>query len=201
MKKTLDAIMNLIINICAIFLASIVVIVAIQIVSRRLGMSVSWTDELARYCYIAFCFVGWSVAALYGNDIVITTLFDLFPMKVRKVVLSIYLLMMVATASALFYGMYRNTINAGVILSTTMRWFQMRYLYYVVLAGLGMTVIMLLIRLVRVATGKEAILTDAERNNIQIEKEQAKATILIEKIHHQEEIAKMHHQDEERGKK
>ncbi len=198
MKKTLDSIVNAIINICAVFLAAIVVIVAIQIVSRRVGLSVSWTDELARYFYIAFCFVGWSVAALHGSDIVITTLFDLLPKKVRRATLSVYLLMMIATACALFYGMYRNTLNAGVILSTTMRWFQMRYLYYVVLAGLAMTIVMLVVRFYRVVTGQEVILTDEERNNIQIDKETAKANILIEKMHHDEEIEKQHHQEHER---
>ena len=67
--------------ISAIVPVLIVILVMIQVIARRLRISMSGTEELSRYAYVIFAFLAWPVAALNGSDVAVTFIFDKLPKK------------------------------------------------------------------------------------------------------------------------
>lgn len=52
LRSVLEKIENGLINVCVLFLIIIIAIIMFQIITRRLGVATSGTEELARYCYV-----------------------------------------------------------------------------------------------------------------------------------------------------
>jgi TRAP-type C4-dicarboxylate transport system permease small subunit len=70
----------------ALLLAVVVLIVLIQVVGRYvLQMSLSWPEELARYVLVWLAFLGVAAAAAARSQIVVDTLLELVPARVRRV--------------------------------------------------------------------------------------------------------------------
>lgn len=77
---------NLVEGIGALLLAAVVVIVLIQVVGRYvLQISLSWPEELARYTLVWVMFFGAAVAAASHRHIVVDTITELVPPRVRLI--------------------------------------------------------------------------------------------------------------------
>lgn len=63
------------------FMISLTIVVGIQIVSRLIGTSMNWTEELARYFLIWITFLGAAVAYHDGRHIAVSFLVDCLPRK------------------------------------------------------------------------------------------------------------------------
>jgi TRAP-type C4-dicarboxylate transport system permease small subunit len=76
---------DLVESIAGLLLAGVVVIVLIQIVGRYiLRMSLSWPEELARYVLVWLMFFGAAAAGAARSQIVVDTLLELVPLRVRR---------------------------------------------------------------------------------------------------------------------
>ena len=62
-NKILDAIEKAVMLIDSILLVFIAVIVVIQVIARQLHISMTGTEELARFAYVVFAFLAWPIAA------------------------------------------------------------------------------------------------------------------------------------------
>lgn len=74
--------------ICSTLLGIMLIILTAQVISRYIfNSSISWSEELARYLFIWFIFIGMSYAALKDAHIKIDSLLVVFPKAIRRYVL------------------------------------------------------------------------------------------------------------------
>ena len=73
-------------NLIVLIMAGMATIVFAQIVFRTLKMSLSWSEELARYLTIWISFVGSSYAFRRGSHIGVEAVKNLFPVNARRII-------------------------------------------------------------------------------------------------------------------
>ena len=83
----------------AVFMAAITIIVFVQVVFRQLGRSLPWSEELTRYLLVWVTLVGASRGIKKGSHVGVEAFMLLFPLKVRKKVNILVLLVCI-----FFYG-------------------------------------------------------------------------------------------------
>lgn len=189
-RRGLDKIENSLINLCAIFLFIIIAIIIFQIVTRRLGVATSGTEELARYCYVLFVFILWPIAARRGQDLRITVLFDILPERIRKKIMGCFHLFMAVYSSMFLYSMYINMTNAfkGNLRGATNRWIQMGWIYAIIVLTFLLLLAANLIRAYALFSGQETVLTQEEQNVAEMEAETEKIQKELEKAKRGEKI-------------
>lgn len=86
--KKLDWILDKIEDIlCTLFACVMAVSVLIQVVNRNtVQMSISWCEEIARYCMVWLIFIGISAGVKKGSHIGVDALVNLFPEKIRRMI-------------------------------------------------------------------------------------------------------------------
>lgn len=87
MKKFLHILDNIECYICQFLLVFFITMIFIQIISRELGFSLSWSEEIARFAFVWFVFFGASYAARISAHNRITLQFNLLPRWVEPVCL------------------------------------------------------------------------------------------------------------------
>lgn len=150
-------------------LLAVVVVICIQIVTRRVGISASWTDELARYMFVLLCFLVWPAVILKGDDIVISFLFDRLPPRIRRVTLGLMHFVMAAVLALLFYSILRNIKNVGNVIWTTIRWMKLSWVFTLVAVGILCAFFANIVRGIEILAGRVHVLTDEERSLQEIE--------------------------------
>jgi TRAP-type C4-dicarboxylate transport system permease small subunit len=99
-------------SIAGVLLAVVVVIVLLQVFGRYiLRMSLSWPEELARYVLVWLMIFGVAAAAAVRSQIVVDTLLELVPTRVRRILEAIAALaglvavtLLVWTSQPLIFG-------------------------------------------------------------------------------------------------
>ena len=175
---------ELLIRICSFFLLFIVVMICAQVLTRSFGISLSGTEELARYGYVCFVFLAWPVIASRGNDLRVSVLSDLLPVRTRTVVMGIFNLVMAGYAGVMVYSMFVKLRVTGEIVASSNTWLKMKWVYWVVLAGLILTVLANLLRAALLISGTETIKTQDELNEEEIQAEMEKTRAMSEKYSH-----------------
>ena len=168
--KRLETIEDLLIDLCVAFLVIIIFIIIFQIVTRRLGIATSGTEELARYCYVLFVFILWPIAARRGQDLRITVLFDLLSSKARNRVMGLFHMFMAGYSSVCIYSIYlnvRNAVNQN-LRAPTNRWFQLSWFYMIICATFVLGLLANLIRAYFLFAGQEIIPTQEEQNEAEM---------------------------------
>ena len=70
--------------ICFVLLLALVAVVGVEVVARYVfRSSFAWSNELARFIFIWFIFIGGSYAVVEDSHIAIEALYNLFPVKAR----------------------------------------------------------------------------------------------------------------------
>lgn len=67
-------------------MTSFVILIFIQVITRRLGISVPWTDELARYVLIYATFIGSALATKRGLHLGVDYFVNKMPRRIKKLV-------------------------------------------------------------------------------------------------------------------
>lgn len=67
-------------------MVTFVILIFVQVVTRRLGISVPWTDELARYVLIYATFIGTALATKRGLHLGVDYFVNKMPRKIQKAV-------------------------------------------------------------------------------------------------------------------
>ena len=175
MKKAIDTFNKVATDFNAFLLFAIVVIICIQVVTRRMSISASWCEEICRYLFVIVGFMTWPVVILRGTDIVISSFFDNLPKKARIVILGIYSILAAAIVAIVFYSILRNISNAGDVYFVSIRAIKLVYVYYFVAAGLVLSFIANIIRAIMIWTKQVEVLTDKEKSMKIIAEESEKA--------------------------
>ena len=155
------------------FLVVITGIVCLQVIARKVGISLTGTEELARYSYVIFAFLAWPIAALKGSDICIAFIFDRFPRVVRKYGLVVFHIAMAVFASIAAYSLVLNVINAKGVTAVSNQWLPLSYIFAVVTFGLVVTALFNLVRAYRLFTGHDVYITQIEKDEIFLKKTMA----------------------------
>lgn len=85
-NKFLDISFKILEWICIACMALFVVLIFIQVLTRRFEISVPWTDELARYVLIYATFVGSAVATKRGLHLGVDYFVNKMPRKIKNIV-------------------------------------------------------------------------------------------------------------------
>lgn len=117
----------------AILMASIAVMILIQVVSRALRIGLQWPDEMSRFAYVALVFLGNIVAVSQKKNITITLVLDYLPGAGRKVFdVAIDILTLLFGLLAV-KGSFVLMDSASGVHANSLVWFQLNYLYGLVL--------------------------------------------------------------------
>lgn len=136
-----------------VLLIGIVLLIVIQVVARKLGVSLAGTEELARFSYVVYTFLAWPLACLYGTNISITMFLDKLNKKLRLIVLIAFQGLMAAFSGLAAYSAYLQMQNQWGVLAPSNDWFQMQWLYAVVFACLILCALFNIVRGIFLATG------------------------------------------------
>jgi len=164
MLKGFEKLEKAVMVINGILLVGIVALIVIQVVARKSGISLAGTEELARFSYVIYTFLAWPLACLYGSNISITMFLDKLPSKARLVVLIIFQVIMAFFTGLASYSAYIQMKNQWGVLAPSNDWFQMQWLYAVVLVCLIVCTLFNLVRAVFLATGDMVHVTQDELN-------------------------------------
>ena len=138
--KKMEALNNKILKavecLAAILMASIAVMILIQVISRGLRIGLQWPDEMSRFAYVALVFLGNIVAVSRKKNITITLLLDYLPGTARKIfdvaidILTLLFGLFAMKGSILLMG------SAAGVHANSLVWFQLNYLYGLMLCCL-----------------------------------------------------------------
>ena len=155
----------------------ILLLILVQVCARKLGVSLSGTEELARFSYVVYTFLAWPIANLYGTNIAITMLLDKFTAKIRLALLVVYQVLMAGFTGAAAYSAWLQVGVQTGVKAPSNSWFEMQWLYAVVLVSLALCVVFNLVRGVFLLTGDMVYVTQEEQNEklLEADREAAEA--------------------------
>ncbi len=125
-----------------LLIAILFLVVLLQVVARVvLHVPTSWTVEFGRVLFVAIVFIG-SVVLMYSHGhMVITTLLEKLPPRIKKGVEIFNALLLSLLLFIFCYGAVEKTVTNWDIVIPTLEWMTNGYMYLIVLlGGLGMLV-------------------------------------------------------------
>ena len=131
MLEKLSKVMTSIIeSFCGIVVVGQAVIIAAQVIARVLGISLPWSEELARFFLIWLTFLGCSLAIKQDCHLSVDFFVKMAPQKIRLIIgLIVKFLMILFFGIILVYGVKLSVATMST-LSTSLQW-PMGLIYFV----------------------------------------------------------------------
>lgn len=144
-----------------IFTAIMVAVIFVQVVMRQLDNSLSWSEELARYCFIWLVYIGISYGVKKQRHIKVDVLLVILTQK-WKVILNILstVLFIVFAIFVVYYGYDIATKLLAFGQKSPALHIPMGLVYMATPVGMGLTIIRLIQNLItyfKVLLGKEVL--------------------------------------------
>ena len=140
--------------VAVVFMSFIPIAIGLQVLLRALNFSLNWSEEAARFAFVAVTFMGSVLAVKHGKHITITFLSDRLPRPVQRALGVIIHLVMAGFMALCTYGSVLLMSAAKNVRSNSMLWFRLNYLYAFVLVCCALMVIVCLIRSLEYALDK-----------------------------------------------
>ncbi len=122
LKKTTRWITHLLNWFCLIAMLGLALIVALQVVSRLLKISLPWTEELARFLLVWLTFLGCALAIYRKSHLSVNFLVEMMPEKLKRACNFFTRAVMLAFFTTLLvYGVRLSALSMGN-LSTSLGW-------------------------------------------------------------------------------
>ena len=153
-KKIMDAVERICMEICVVLLVFITAAVFIQVIIRKAGGSVTWVDESTRYAYVLMILMGTIVIARKGIHIRVTSFVDFLPVKVRRTTETVSYLLVAAMAALFSYSCYFAGTKAGAVRFSIITAIKMSDFYYVCAFVSAVVVLMIVAHIYEIITGK-----------------------------------------------
>jgi len=106
-----------------------IIAMLLQILFRLTQTNNQWTQIAATYSYAALVFLGCTSASLHAEHIAITTIIDLLPNPIRRIVDLAIQLLIAVMSGILTYSSWNLVQASRILTSPAMPWFKMNYLY------------------------------------------------------------------------
>lgn len=129
-----------------LFLLAIIILSFIQVVSRKLGYSLAWSEEYALLCFVWFGYLGASACALEGKHLKVGFLLERLPRRM-SVALTLFLNLLWLTVNV-FIGLaaYHYTAHAYFRHSTTII---TKTPYWIVIAAVPVGLLLMSLRIIQ----------------------------------------------------
>ena len=134
-------------------MVALTAVITLQIVSRVLFTSVSWTEEVARFLLIWITFLGAALAFQQGRHIAVTLLRDNLPSGLRRIVFGASLIVIIAFLATLAMIGWDYMNVQSFQKSPSLR-LSMMYVYSVMPFSTALMAALACIDLVRLAAGE-----------------------------------------------
>lgn len=144
--KIRDFIEKILLVVSMALMCIIAVLIGAQILLRLMGIGIDWTEEFARFSFVGVTFLGSVVAITRNKHIVIDFLVIRLPDIVRRWFLVVIHFCMAVFMVICIYGLSIIMKAAKGVSSNSVLWFQMNYLYAIVLAGCVLMIFASLVR-------------------------------------------------------
>lgn len=138
-----------------VLMAGIACLIMLQVILRSLGCGVQWTEEAARYSYVAIVFLGGVLCIGQDSHISITLLTDALPEKVCRWLKAVIHLAMGVFMGFCVKGLAVMITSATGVVATSMPWFKMSYLYVAALLGCVLMAVVCVLRAVELVFAKK----------------------------------------------
>ncbi|MCL2380666.1 MAG: TRAP transporter small permease subunit [Treponema sp.] len=133
--KVRDFIEKIILGIAVIMLCLVGIFIGLQIFFRTIGIGIDWTEEFARFSFVGVTFLGSVIAITRNKHIVIDFLAVKLPDIARRCLLVVIHISMSGFMVVCIYGLSIIMRAARGVSSNTVIWFQMNYIFAVVMVG------------------------------------------------------------------
>ena len=95
-----------------IFMITIILTMLIQIVMRYFfNNSLAWTEELCRYCFIWFMFIGYSYSIKLKAELRVDSVVNMLPQSLRKIITTITTFVSLFFTAYLFINSFTTVSN------------------------------------------------------------------------------------------
>ena len=128
-----ERILKVIEFLAAMLMAGIAVMILIQVVGRAFRVGLQWPDEMSRFAYVALVFLGNVVAVSRKKNITITLFLDMLPGMVRKVFDAAIDALTILFGAFAIRGAILLIGSAAGVHTNSQVWFQLNYLYTLIL--------------------------------------------------------------------
>ena len=155
--KIRDFIEKILLVITTVLLCTIGLLIGLQIVVRTMGIGIDWTEEFARFAFVGVTFLGSVIAINKNKHIIIDFLVVRLPDILRRWLLVLIHISMAAFMIICSYGMSIMMKAARGVPSNSVLWFQMNYIYAVVMVGLILMCFSSLVRALEYAVLKKEL--------------------------------------------
>jgi TRAP-type C4-dicarboxylate transport system permease small subunit len=145
---------KVILVVAVIFMSIIPLAMGLQVLFRNLNIALNWSEEVARYSYVALAFLGSILCIRHGRHITVDFLFVKLPHLFKRVAGVLIHLCMAAFMVLCCYGSTLLISAATGVTSNSMGWFKLNYLYSLVFISCILMVIVCIIRAVEFALDK-----------------------------------------------
>ena len=120
--KSTRSITRLLEGFCFAAMLGLTIIVALQVISRMVKVSLPWTEELARFLIVWLTFLGCSLAIYRKGHLAVNFLVDMMPPSLKKAVgIFTRLIMLAFFTLVLVYGVKLSSTSMKN-LSTSLHW-------------------------------------------------------------------------------
>lgn len=122
LKKTTRWITRILNGFCLVDMLGLALIVALQVISRLLKISLPWTEELARFLLVWLTFLGCALAIYRKSHLSVNFLVELMPVGLKKVCnIFTRIVMLAFFTTLLIYGVRLSALSMNN-LSTSLGW-------------------------------------------------------------------------------
>ncbi len=167
-KNLSRALLKVIDIICVCLLSLIFFSITIQIFCRFTSLSLTWTEEFARVCFIAMSYLAAPLCLAEGSHIAVDMLTNILPKTMRRIVeASVHIL--VCFFCVVFIKSMTVNLGTNVGVSTvTMTWLKLNWIYSLEIVTIALTFTISAIQGILAILGKENTITllDKREDNL-----------------------------------
>ena len=128
-RRVVDVVDKVCQYLCIITLAALCLMVAYQVILRKMGYSVTWCDEIARHLFVLMILHGTVMVSRRGEHIRISALRDCLPQPIRKILDFIVYLGVQAFNVIFGYGLFYSATHAGDLRFSVVRAIKTQHFY------------------------------------------------------------------------
>ena len=164
MKKLCHTLLTAIDALCVCLLVMIFLSITIQIFCRFTAVSLTWTEEFARVCFVCMSYLAAPLCLAEGAHIAVDMLTNLLPKSIRRLADALVHAAVCFFSVIFIKSMVINlSTNIGVT-TITMTWLKMNWIYSIEIATFALAFAISAIQLFLTLLGRSSTMELLEKN-------------------------------------
>ena len=129
MKKISVIVLKIIEAICMILLVLVFSLITVQVVCRFTPLTLTWTEELARICFVTMSFLAAPLCLAEGAHVAVDMLVNALPAKLRRVIEALVHVLVCVFSAMFIKSMLANLGPNEGVKTVTMSWFPINWVF------------------------------------------------------------------------